>query len=98
MSLSYENKKPLDGFLDWFIPMETIKNRTGNWFIGVLALKDEADLAKLNDGQACTEDGITKEMLSEDFGVTKYEIQTFTTGCYFHNIKTDEWESGGMTV
>ena len=33
-----------EGFLDYFIPAETVANRTGKWFFGLVNLKDGVDV------------------------------------------------------
>ena len=57
--------------------------RTGDWYLGVIALKDESQLDKMREGKSCSEYSLTKDMLDEDFGVEGYVMQTFTSGIFF---------------
>jgi hypothetical protein len=37
--------------------------RTGKWYVGVMAFKDEADLVKIVANESCETNGITDAML-----------------------------------
>ena len=73
-----------------------MQNRTGNWYFGVVALKNPP--SSVIDEGSCTD--LTKENLNYDFNQTAeypgYEIRIFTTGCYFFNKSTDEWDGLGI--
>ena len=93
ISYSIDNER----YLDWFIPTETVANRKGRWFVGVMAFKSEEDLAQIKANQSCEESGITDEMLDSDFGTKTYKLHSFVSGCYFLNPK-DAWVSDGMSI
>ena len=85
-------------WVDWFIGVEKVKNQTGDWYFGVVALK--------NPPMSVTQDGVcddlTKDNLNHDFNQTKeypgYEIRVYTGGCYYFNSETEEWEGYGIKV
>ena len=83
-----------DKWYDWFIGTETINNRTGDWFFGVVALKDPK-LPNVLNGSGT---GLTKADLHPDFGITRYDLRVFTGGCYYFNPKSEEWEGVGVSV
>ena len=83
-----------DKWYDWFIGTETINNRTGDWFFGVVALKDP-NLPNVLNGSCA---GLTKADLLPDFGITRYDLRIFTGGCYYFNPKSEEWEGVGVSV
>ena len=86
-------------FLDMFISREEMNNRTGTWYAGVLAVNDEATLAKVMGKRDCNAGGtgLAKSDLKQDFGSENYIFQTYTAACYFLNPK-DVWESSGTSV
>ena len=75
-----------------------VKNRTGDWYFGVVALKNTPK-SVIQDG-SCSD--ITKEDLDYSFNQTEefpgYDIRIYTGGCYFFNSTTEEWDGIGITV
>lgn len=88
-----------EGFIDWFIPAESINNRTGKWFFGVASVADvKGNLTELFAKQTCDNLNIGKDWLQDDFNTTTYTLQTYTSGCYYFNKSIEVWESIGVTV
>ena len=83
-----------DKWYDWFIGTEKVRNRTGDWFFGVVALKDPNLPSVLNG--SC--EGLTKNDLLSNFSISRYDLRIFTGGCYYFNSKTEEWEGVGVSV
>ena len=83
-----------DKWYDWFIDREKVSNNTGEWYFGVVSLKnpDHPNLAKGN----CK--GMSKGDLTDQFGFQRYEMRIFTGGCYYFNEETEEWEGTGVSV
>ena len=85
-------------WLDWFIGVEQVKNRTGDWYFGVVALKNPPASAS-KDG-SCAD--LTKDNFNYDFNQTSefpgYELRIYTGGCYYFNASTEEWEGAGISV
>ena len=79
---------------NWFIDTEKINNRTGDWFFGVVVLKDK-NKPNVISGNC---EGLTKADLLNDFGFTRYDIRIFTGGCYYFNSTSEEWDGKGITV
>ena len=79
---------------DWFIGTDQVRNRTGDWFFGVVALKD-ASLPNVMNG-SCK--GLTKADILPDFGISRYDLRIFTGGCYYFNSSSEEWEGVGVSV
>ena len=75
-----------------------MKNRTGDWYFGVVALTNPPKSAS-RDG-SCAD--LTKDNLNYDFNETAefpgYEIRMYTGGCYYFNTSIEEWEGVGITV
>ena len=89
-----------DKWYDWFIGNHMVANDTGNWYFGVVSLKDpeHPNLAKDNDGKGPNCQGMTKGDFNTNFGFQRYEMRIFTGGCYYFNEINEEWEGGGVTV
>ncbi|XP_059084074.1 uncharacterized protein LOC131881274 [Tigriopus californicus] len=88
-----------EGFIDWFIPAESINNRTGKWYFGVASVADvKGNLTELFADQTCNDLNIGKDWLQDDFNTTTYTLQTYTSGCYYFNTSIEVWESIGVTV
>ena len=85
-------------WIDWFIGIDQVKNQTGDWYFGVVALKN-IPISVMRDG-IC--DDISKDNLNFDFNQTAeypgYEIRIYTGGCYYFNSSTEEWEGMGIKV
>ena len=77
---------------NWFLGNDKVRNRTGDWFFGVVALQDPNSLKHEN----CS--GLTKSNLLPDFGITRYDLRIFTGGCYYFNSSSEEWEGIGVMV
>ena len=87
-----------DEFKDWYINSDIMNNRTGPWYLAIGSVKDESTLAKLEEQATCESGMLTKDKLGDDFGTVNYTLRIYTSGCYYVNSKTDEWESGVMRV
>ena len=83
-----------DKWYDWFIGTEKVKNRTGDWFFGVVALND-TNKPSLASGSC---EGLTKDDLAPNYGFTRYDLRIFTGGCYYFNSTSEEWEGVGLSV
>lgn len=92
--------KPVDdGFFDWFIPAEKMKDRKGRWFAGVASFSgSDSDLDALVSASTCEEAKLTKDKLTDKFDVKEYEIQVYVPGCYYFDTVQEEWISTGLTV
>ena len=95
---SDDHSELLLDWYDWFVSVEMVKNRTGDWYFGVVALKNTPK-SVIQDG-SCSD--ITKEDLDYSFNQTEefpgYDIRIYTSGCYFFNSTTEEWDGIGITV
>jgi hypothetical protein len=40
-------------FATWFLSSDMLANRTGDWYIGIAVLKDEADLETVATNMTC---------------------------------------------
>ncbi len=83
--------------MDWFLPVEAVANRTGSWYVGVLAVTSAsvpgAGLglsSVVRSGVSCSAQPkpITSAMLDTDFGVDTYTIRVVTGGAYAFNTTT----------
>ena len=87
-----------EGWYDWFIGVDKVRNQTGDWYFGVVALKNPPISA--TQGGTC--DDLTKDNLNNDFNQTTefpgYEIRVYTGGCYYFNTSNEEWDGAGITV
>ena len=96
----------VDGHASWFLSTSAVQNRTGRWFAGVAALKTEVALEKMRDSGDCSQ--LSRSDMDGKFAPlpgaadpeanARYEMQTYTTGCYYLHLKTDEWVSDGLEV
>ena len=65
----------------------------------MLAIKDGINLnSSLSDMESCAKNTIEKGMLDEDFKTSSYTLRTYTSGCYFFDIKEEMWKGTGITV
>ena len=55
-------------------------------------------LLQLTEQGNCDGDILSNDDLSADFKTSSYELRTYTSGCYFFNQETEEWDTEGMTV
>ena len=85
-------------FLDWFTDSDAMRNRTGRWYVGVLAIADVSAMAAIAGKSDCRGGLATADDLGADFGAPFYTLQVYTAGCYSLNPRTDQWESGGLKV
>ena len=86
-----------DGYIDYYIDDEIIKNRTGSWYFGVWSIA----LTKTwrpADGKSCKDNTITKDLLDKDFHTEKYTFVAYTGGAYYFNTTTEVWEGVGLNV
>ncbi len=67
------NVSILIDWVDWFIGVDKVKNKTGDWFFGVVNLKSDFDAGKLN-GSACSK--ITPGDFLDDFNSTDYSVRS----------------------
>ena len=65
-----------DKWYDWFVDNEMVKNKTGDWYFGVVVLKNP-DHPSVASGNCA---GLTKADLSENFGFKRYDLRIFTGG------------------
>ncbi len=71
----------------------------GSWYFAVGSVTSEESLSKVMAAKDCSGKVLKPEDLSENFGSsTSYEMQTFTSGCYYFNSRLNEWRSDGTTV
>jgi len=95
------NDIPLrDGeWVDYFIGVDKVKNQTGDWFFGVVALDGEIPLS-VTVHHSCAE--LNSGHLDSNFNESKefpfYEIRMYTGGCYFFNVSSEKWEGTGISV
>ena len=67
-----------EGFLNWFMDREKIDNRTGRWFVGVMAIKaDKGNVSTLlsADEGTCEDNNIEKDWLDENFNTQSYNFR-----------------------
>ena len=92
----------LDGYIDWYIDDDLIKNRTGSWYFGVISIKGENDAKNVSDsimdGKSCEENKILESDLDSDFKTDTYTFVAYTGGSYFFNTTRDEWEGIGLNT
>ena len=86
-------------WVDYFMGVELVKNRTGEWFFGVVALDGEIPESVTAD-HSCKDlsSGHLDPSFNESSEYPIYEIRMYTGGCYYFNRTTEEWEGVGMTV
>lgn len=95
----YDAKLLFSGaFADWYLSSRIMNNRTGKWYLGVLAVKDESKLAEIEMKSNCEGGLLAKTDLDTEFGTVEYILQTFTAGCYYLNNEKDTWEAIGLQV
>ena len=92
----------LDGYIDWYIDDDIIKNRTGSWYFGVVSIKGSNSVENVSkiieDGKSCADSKITKDLLDKDFNTDKYTFVAYTGGSYFFNTSNEVWEAVGMNT
>lgn len=89
----------MDGkYLSEFFAAEFVANRTGAWFLGMIAF-DSSIPAAIIDGENCSVNQIDAGMLnSKTFATAHYTTRIYASGCYFFNKTTDMWEASGISV
>ena len=65
-----------DKWYDWFVDNEMVKNKTGDWYFGVVVLKNPEHPSVLSGSCA----GLSKADLSDSFGFKRYDLRIFTGG------------------
>ena len=85
-----------DKWYDWFIDRDKVGNDTGEWYFGVVSLKNPDHPTFSKEVPDCQ--GFTQGDLNTDFGFQRYEMRIFTGGCYYFNDDTEEWEGRGVSV
>lgn len=85
-------------FIDTFLDLSYVQNRTGKWFVGVASVKDDATLESIIDSQSCQNQSLNKDMISNEFLTETYTFRAYTGGCYYFNKSTELWEGVGQTV
>ena len=68
--------------MDWFIRKETISNRTGDWYFGVVALADSAPETVITNN-TCVD--IQRADLLPDFNTTSYDVR-YNKGLVYTSI------------
>jgi hypothetical protein len=85
-------------WVDYFIGVERVNNRTGDWFFGIAALNDIPDSVSVD--HSCAE--LNTGSFSNNFNTTdtepNYDIRIYSGGCYYFNKTIEEWEGIGMSV
>ena len=59
-------------WVDWFVGVDKIQNRTGDWYFGVVAL---ADIVPASVEQNLTCSDLQRKDLLRDFNTTEYIIR-----------------------
>ena len=88
-------------YLSHFFSAEFVANRTGPWFLGMMAFASAADRdsAAVKDGENCSANQIDAGKLDKAaFGTAHYTTRIYASGCYFLNKTTDMWEASGISV
>ena len=65
-----------DKWYDWFVDNEMVKNKTGDWYFGVVVLKNPNHPSATSGSCA----GLSKADLSDSFGFKRYDLRIFTGG------------------
>ena len=93
---------------------EKVENKTGDWYFGVVVLKNPNHPSVLNE--SCS--GLSKSDFSDSFGFKSYDLRIFTggeaetelffslllfsslilSGCYYFNSSSEEWDGRGVSV
>ena len=86
------NSLPRDaGFRRWYLDYDTVRNRTGRWFITVMQVKSSLfDLSLLQNKSF--DRGLVDNFTSD------YSIRTHSGGCYFFDKKIGAWSGKGLKV
>lgn len=90
-----------DGRIDWHISSNLVRNRTGSWYFGVVAIKTPSgkNVSEIiMDETKCKDSKLSKDLLDWDFGMKYYTMVAYGAGGYAFNLETDTWESIGMGV
>ena len=76
----------MDGkYLSQFFSAEFVANRTGAWFLGMIAF-DGSIPSGLIDGENCSVNQIDINTLSKkSFSTAHYTTRIYASGCYFFN-------------
>ena len=82
-------------WVDWFIGVDKVKNKTGDWYFGIAALAVNPPQSVKNEN-SCEE--LSKTDFSDNFNMSSYSIRMFTGGCYTFNETTEEWDGRGISV
>ncbi len=80
---------------------EFIGNRTGSWYMGVVAFTAGKDLnSTIKDGESCNATtGMTSSDLQYDFNGAEYYItRIYTSACYYFNRTSEIWMARGVSV
>ena len=81
----------LEGFRRWYLDYDTVRNRTGRWFINVMQVK-----ASLFDASLLLNQSFDRELV--DNFTSDYSIRTHSGGCYFFDKKMGAWSGKGLKV
>ena len=85
-------------YLSQFFTAEFVANRTGAWFLGMMAF-DGSVPTDLIDGENCSVNQIDAGKLNKkSFLTDHYTTRIYASGCYFFNKTTDMWEASGISV